>query len=60
MQMIFDDDAKKIHLSTGGDNTPAIDMDGKGKKITITIDKDNSIELSATGVKINGTRIDLN
>jgi len=60
MQMIFDDDAKKIHLSTGGNNTPMIELDGQGNKITITLDSSNSIELSTSGVKINGTRIDLN
>lgn len=60
MQMLFDDDEEKISISTGGNNSPTIEMDGKGQKIKISLDSSNSIELSSSGIKINGTRIDLN
>ncbi|MGO4291141.1 type VI secretion system tip protein VgrG [Chitinophaga sp. RAB17] len=60
MQFIFDDDNKKILLSAGDDNSPKIELDGSGQKISITLDASTSIELSAQGIKINGTRIDLN
>jgi phage protein D/phage baseplate assembly protein gpV len=60
MQFIFDDDGKKITLSAGDDNSPKIELDGNGKKISIVLDGSTSIELSSTGVKVNGTRIDLN
>lgn len=60
MQFIFDDDNKKILLSAGDNNSPKIELDGSGQKISITLDASTSIELSAQGIKINGTRIDLN
>ncbi|MGX5820941.1 type VI secretion system tip protein VgrG [Chitinophaga lutea] len=60
LQCIFDDDGKKITLSAGGDNAPMIELDGSGQKISIKLDGSNAIELSASGVKVNGTRIDLN
>lgn len=60
MQFIFDDDNKKILLSAGDSNSPKIEIDGSGQKISITLDASTSIELSAQGIKINGTRIDLN
>ena len=60
MQLIFDDEKKKIRLSAGGDSSPSIEIDANGSKISIALDGSNSIELSSSGVKINGTRIDLN
>lgn len=60
MQFIFDDDKKKILLSAGDNNSPKIELDGSGQKISIVLDGSTSIELSAQGIKINGTRIDLN
>ncbi len=60
MQMLFDDDKNLVQLNTGGDNSPMIELDGKQKKIRIVLDSSNSIELSSSGVKVTGTRIDLN
>ncbi|MBS0030002.1 type VI secretion system tip protein VgrG [Chitinophaga sp. 22321] len=60
MQFLFDDDNKKIILSAGDSNSPKIELDGSGQKISIVLDGSTSIELSAQGIKINGTRIDLN
>lgn len=60
MQMLFDDDNTKIQLNTGGNNSPMIELDGKQKKIRLVLDSSNSIELSSSGIKLTGTRIDLN
>jgi Rhs element Vgr protein len=60
MQLLFDDDGKKITISAGGDDPPKIELDASGKTINITLDDSNSIQLSSSGVTIKGTRIDLN
>jgi Rhs element Vgr protein len=61
MQVIFDDDAKKIIMKGAADDSaPMIQLDANAKKIMIKIGDSNSIELSSSGVKITGTRIDLN
>lgn len=59
MKLLFDDDKHKIQLSTD-DSGPRIEIDKDGKKINIVVDSTNSIEISSQGVKVSGTKIDLN
>lgn len=60
MEMLFNDDKNTIQLNTGGSNSPLIELDGKNKMIRLVLDSSTSIELSTSGIKINGQRIDLN
>jgi Rhs element Vgr protein len=61
LTLSFDDDsnAKLISLNTGSSG-PKIELDAKNNKITISLDTNNFIEMTTQGVKIKGTRIDLN
>lgn len=61
LTLSFDDDeqAKLISIN-GGTSGPKIDLDAVNNKITIALDASNFIELSTQGVKVKGTRIDLN
>lgn len=57
LQVLLDDSAKAITLKAGG---LELVLDDTGKKITLKVDESNKIEISASGVKVQGTRIDLN
>ena len=59
-QLKIDDTKQTILLSASGDNGPRIEIDGKGSKISIVLNNSTSIELSSSGVKVSGSRIDLN
>jgi len=59
LTLVFDDQAKTISLSNAGSH-PKIEINAQSNTITIAVDGSNSIELSATGVTVKGTRIDLN
>lgn len=51
----------KVTLSTGGTGDPLkLELDASGGKVTLQFSANNKIELSADGVKVTGTQIDLN
>lgn len=61
LQILFDEENQSILLKTGeGDNVPTIELKGKEGKIVIKVDSTNAIELNASGIDIDGARIDLN
>ena len=61
MELVFDDDGKKIILKgSSSASAPTIEIDGNSNKIVIKVGDANSIELTSSGVKVKGTRIDLN
>lgn len=54
----MDDAAKKVTLSTPGNMK--LELDDQAKKVTLAFDDSNKIELSMDGVKVVGTKINLN
>jgi uncharacterized protein involved in type VI secretion and phage assembly len=59
LELLFDDSGEKITI-TAGSGGPSLELDGKEKKISISLDSSNSIEITSGGVKVAGTRIELN
>lgn len=61
LTLAFDDDANtKLISIRAGASGPKIELDAANNKIRISLDAGNFIELTTQGVKVKGTRIDLN